>query len=295
VSTVLLLYIPVLHRGYLELLRQQSAQVDELCIIGSDIIQDFPLIQREIRAIAPEDMHAIIDGLQLFKSVRVINKTELNNLRPVKVLLANETISRELAKQYFSNITVEYLPVFLRWDEQTVPSQKPVQYDAVISEADFDNQIMELAKDASQQSPDWFRQVGAVLVKNGQIIATHHNLRLPSLQAAYAEGDPRNYVPLGTSTHLHNGLHAEQYVIAEAAQKGISLENASLYVTTFPCPDCSAIIAHSGIKKLFFTSGYAMLDGQTTLKQHGVELILVQLQSEDKKTAPFENEAVRTD
>ena len=161
--------------------------------------------------------------------------------------------------------------------------------------SDFDNQIMELAKDASQQSPDWFRQVGAVLVKNGQIIATHHNLRLPSPQAAYAEGDPRNYVPLGTSTHLHNGLHAEQYVIAEAAQKGISLENASLYVTTFPCPDCSAIIAHSGIKKLFFTSGYAMLDGQTTLKQHGVELILVQLQSEDKKTAPFENEAVRTD
>ena len=288
--TILLLYIPVLHRGYLELLRQQSALVDELCIIGSDIIQDFPLVQREIRAISPEDMRDIIEGLRLFKSVRVVNKSELNDLHPARVLLANETISRELAKQYFPNIPVEYLPVFLRWDEQTVPSQKPVEYDATISQNDFDEKIMRLAKNEAKHSPDWFRQVGAVLVKDGQIIFTRHNLRLPSPQAAYAEGDPRNYVELGTSSHLHNGLHAEQYIIAEAARQGISLEGASLYVTTFPCPDCSALIAHSGIKKCFFASGYAMLDGQTTLKQHGVALILVQPM--DKKTASSIDKAV---
>jgi len=278
----LVLYIPVLHQGYLSLLQSWSGKINTLYIVGADIISDFPKVAREIRAISPETMQQLIAAAHLFPKVEILDKAKLQTLRDIKVVMANETISQSIKQDYLDNqnIAVEFTPVFLRWDEQTVYSQKAVEYDAEISEADFDQQIMKLAHQEADKSPDWFRQVGAILVKDGKIISYHHNLRLPTPQAAYTEGDPRNYVELGTSTHLHNGLHAEQYAIAEAAQKGIALEDASLYVTTFPCPDCAALIAHSGIKQCFFATGYAALDGQTVLKNHGVKLIHVNLDNQ---------------
>lgn len=283
--TALILYIPVLHQGYLSLMQTWANKANILYIIGPDIIADFPRVAREIRAIEPEAMRQLIVGLQLFPKVEVINKEMLTSIRDIKVVMANETISQALKQDYFDhqNVTVEFTPIFLRWDEQTAYSQKPVEYDADLSQTEFNQQIMGLAHQEADKSPDWFRQVGAVLVKDGRIISYHHNLRLPTPQAAYIEGDPRNYVELGTDTHLHNGLHAEQFAIAEAARQGVALENASLYVTTFPCPDCAALIAYSGIKQCFFATGYAALDGQTVLKNHGVKLIHVDL---DMKMAP---------
>jgi dCMP deaminase len=276
--TALILYIPVLHQGYLSLLQTWSGKVDTLYIIGPDIIADFPRVAREIRAITPNVMQQIILNMKLFPKVEVLTKAQLQTLHDTKVVMANETISLILKRTYLDhqNVAVDFASVFLRWDEQTALSQKPVEYDAEISQANFDRQIMELAHKEANLSWDWFRQVGAALVKDGQIVSFHHNLRLPTPQSAYIEGDPRNYVELGTSTHLHNGLHAEQFAIAEAARKGISLEGASLYVTTFPCPDCAALIAHSGIKQCFFATGYAALDGQTVLKNHGVKIIHIE-------------------
>ena len=83
---------------------------------------------------------------------------------------------------------------------------------------------------AGQTSPN--PQVGAVLVKNGQI--------------------------LGMGAHLRAGEpHAEVHAIRMAGEKA---EGATLYVTLEPCshfgktPPCSNLVIESGIKKVFVAS-----------------------------------------
>lgn len=284
-DTVLILHIPVIHQGYINLLKDWKDQADTLYIIGADIIDDFPLDEREIRRVDPKVIQHLVQSLGWFRNVDILNKPALANLKNIKAVMADETVSHKLKQKYFdkNNVSVEFTPVFLRWDEQTIKSQKPVEYDAEISVEEFDRNIMQQAFQQAKQSPDWFRRIGAVLVKDGQIIASAYNQRTPSPQAAYADGDPRNYIKLGIDTHLRHVLHAEQAVIAEAAKKGVAIEGADLYASTFPCPDCAAVIAHSGIKRCFFGGGYSSLDGEAILKNHGVKLILVKPVAETTK------------
>ena len=135
--------------------------------------------------------------------------------------------------------------------------------------------MIALALKNAGYSADWYRQVGAVVVKNKQVLVSGYNKRQPTPHSAYIEDDPRNFLTYGEDTHLRHTLHAEQDVIAQAAKNGISLDGAEMYVTTFPCPDCAANIAASGIKKCYFSEGYAQLDGEKILRQSGIEIIQV--------------------
>lgn len=51
-------------------------------------------------------------------------------------------------------------------------------------------------------------------------------------------------------------IHAEMSAISDAARLGISLQNATLYCTTFPCHMCSKHIVASGISKVIFLEPY---------------------------------------
>ena len=77
--------------------------------------------------------------------------------------------------------------------------------------------------------------VGAILVKNGEIIATAHNTR-----------------------EIDNDItsHAEITAIrkAENILNNWRLKDCELYVTLEPCPMCGWAILQSGISKLYFGS-----------------------------------------
>lgn len=51
-------------------------------------------------------------------------------------------------------------------------------------------------------------------------------------------------------------IHAEMSAITDAARLGISLANATLYCTTFPCHMCSKHIVSAGIKTVVFLEPY---------------------------------------
>lgn len=98
------------------------------------------------------------------------------------------------------------------------------------------------------------RRVGAVLVKNNQILATGYN-GAPS-------GDP-HCLDVGCSKPEHGknmeqcrAVHAEANAIIQAARHGVSIEGATLYCTHSPCPICAAMLKNAGITKIMFTHKY---------------------------------------
>ncbi len=112
-------------------------------------------------------------------------------------------------------------------------------------------------------------------MKNKKIILISHNRHLPSEHTPYALGDPRDFVKAGESPDIRTSLHAEHGLIVEAARQGIKLNGLSIYAIIFPCPICAKSIAYSGIKNLFFKTGWASLDGLDVLKAQNVKIILV--------------------
>jgi dCMP deaminase len=131
------------------------------------------------------------------------------------------------------------------------------------------------AEKEAEKSSDIWRHVGALVVKDGKVILKTHNSILPTEQSAYIVGDSRGNFSKGDHVELTMALHCEIGLVAEAARKGVSLEGTSMYVTTFPCPPCAKAVAFSGVKKLYFSEGYGMLDGEEVLRAQGVEIIKV--------------------
>ena len=89
--------------------------------------------------------------------------------------------------------------------------------------------------------------IGAVIVKDGEIIARAHNL---------------------TETLNDCTAHAEMLAIKQASQNlgGWRLIDCDLYVTMEPCIMCSGAIAHSRIKKLII--GTRHIKNSYIEKQH---------------------------
>ena len=56
--------------------------------------------------------------------------------------------------------------------------------------------------------------------------------------------------------HEQGTVHAEQNAIADAARRGISVEEATAYVTHFPCIHCAKILAASGIRRIKYFHDY---------------------------------------
>lgn len=61
---------------------------------------------------------------------------------------------------------------------------------------------------------------------------------------------------LNDSLDFHPCTHAEMSAIADAAKIGISIRNATLYTTTFPCHLCAKDIITCAIKRVVFLEAY---------------------------------------
>lgn len=287
---IILAYIPVLHEGYRLFLNKYRKNA-ELYILGRELIGEFDWLSKEIRALDPELIKKSVESWRLFQAIVIAGKKEIKTIQEAeKIIMPDEDVTLELAKKYFPTKKIVFDSVFLRWDRNNAVKELPVMPDKKISREDFDKKIMKLAEKEAEKSSDWWRRVGAAIVKNGKAIIISRNRHLPSDHTPYANGDPRNNFHKGDHIELSTAIHAEAAAIAEAAKKGISLEGTSIYVSTFPCPPCAKLIACSGIKKLYYSEGYSMLDGENILKSQGVEIIFVDVKIEKKSLGdiPYE-------
>jgi dCMP deaminase len=270
---VIVAYVPVLHRGYRRLFDKYPGQV---LVLGPEILTTFDDLRKDLRALTPQQA---VDGLKGWGiDARLAEANHLAELASdVEIIMPDEDVAHLLSVTYFTDHKVILDPIFLRWDRRRVQGKvDPLDPDRTISAVDLDIEMIGRAVAASRKSSNFYRRVGAVLVKDGEVIMEAANQYEASPYANWTDGDPRNSANRGVSIDITTDMHAEVRIIAEAAKRGIALEGASLYITTFPCPVCAKLVARSGISKVYYAEGYAMLDGHEVLKANGVELIHVE-------------------
>ena len=115
-----------------------------------------------------------------------------------------------------------------------------------------------LAKLAATRSTCLAFPVGAVIVKNKQILATGYNG--PPSGSAHCTAQGYCYPDLSScdasKTLPSRAVHAEANAIAQAAKHGISTDGASIYVTLEPCLYCLKLIISAGIKEIFYETSF---------------------------------------
>ncbi len=128
----------------------------------------------------------------------------------------------------------------------------------------FDKRYLEMARIWAKNSYCKRKQVGALIVKERMIISDGFNGTPAGFENVCEdeEGRTKPYV-----------LHAEANAITKVAKSGNSSENATLYVTTSPCIECSKLIIQAGIRRVVFAELYHDDSGLKLLRKAGIEVV----------------------
>jgi dCMP deaminase len=267
------LYLPVIHAGYESFLRGQS-DVDEVLLLGRGFAADFPVLGKEIRALDPARAAAYLRAAG-YGPVRVIEPGD--EITAGEVVAPDEDVLRELLDKRGLTDRTTFVRTFLRWDRPWSLAQRPADHTGTVDATELSRRLMGAAAGAAERSSDWWRRVGAVAARGGEVIDTARNTHQPTDYSPYVDGDPRNNFHRGERADLSTALHAEAAIVARAARAGYPLAGADLYVTTFPCPACARLVAAAGFARCYFAGPYAVLGGDDVLRAAGVELIWVDL------------------
>ena len=110
-------------------------------------------------------------------------------------------------------------------------------------------------------------QVGAIIVKDGQIMSDGFN------------GTPCGFENKcevksidGTLYTLSYVLHAESNAILKCAKYGRPTNGSTLYITHSPCIECAKLIIQSGIIRVVYLEDYRKAEGLELLKKVGINV-----------------------
>jgi dCMP deaminase len=121
----------------------------------------------------------------------------------------------------------------------------------------LDTIFLNIAKEISTLSKCNRSKVGAILVKEGNIISMSYNGTPSGMDNCCEENN----------VTLKHVIHAEMGAILKAAKTGNSVNGSTLYLTLSPCLDCSKLILQSGIKRVVYLTKYRNPEGIDFLKQ----------------------------
>ncbi|MDY7221861.1 ComE operon protein 2 [Halalkalibacterium halodurans] len=128
--------------------------------------------------------------------------------------------------------------------------------------------------------------VGATIVRDKRIIAGGYNGSISGGPHCIDEGC---YVVEG---HCIRTIHAEVNALLQCAKFGVPTEGAEIYVTHFPCVNCTKAIIQSGIKKVYYATDYKnspyaeelFRDAEVDVEQVELEEMILDRHNEEKLT-----------
>jgi dCMP deaminase len=111
---------------------------------------------------------------------------------------------------------------------------------------DWDTYFKEIVQVTSKRSPCERLKVGCLIVKDNRIISQGYNGFLP--------GCP--HTSIVRDDHEQATLHAEQNALCDCAKRGVSCNDATAYITHYPCLICTRLLIASGICEIKYIDDY---------------------------------------
>jgi dCMP deaminase len=111
---------------------------------------------------------------------------------------------------------------------------------------DWDAYFKEIVQVTSKRSPCERLKVGCLIVKDNRIISQGYNGFLP--------GCP--HTSIVRDDHEQATLHAEQNALCDCAKRGVSCNDATAYITHYPCLICTRLLIASGICEIKYIEDY---------------------------------------
>jgi len=127
-----------------------------------------------------------------------------------------------------------------------------------------DEYYLNIAREVAQRSTCLRRSIGALIIKDDQIISTGYvgapRKTMSSLEHGFCLRDKLN-IPHGQRYELCRSVHAEQNAIINAARAGVSLLGGDMYIfgsdittgntiTAFPCFICKKMIINCSLGRV---------------------------------------------
>lgn len=157
----------------------------------------------------------------------------------------------------------------------------------------WDEYFLLMAKLAATRSTCLAFPVGAVIVKDRQVLATGYNGSPSGSAHCTSQGYCYDGVYNCAESKLPSrAVHAEANAIAQAARHGIATDGATIYVTLEPCLSCLKLVISAGIREVFyetdFNSGEKALVRDSFIKEGLVTLKQIHLSDQiTQKSADF--------
>jgi len=148
---------------------------------------------------------------------------------------------------------------------------------------DLDEAYMQMAEVWAKRSKANRLQVGALIVKDRQIISDGYNGLPSGVEDDVCEffampddydgldgiGGPPDPV-LRTKPEV---LHAESNALLKIAENGgVGAQGGTLYCTYSPCPECAKLIKQAKIKRVVYRNQYRLTSGIDLLRKLGVQV-----------------------
>lgn len=272
-KTAIIAFVPVLHKGYVDFFSKNDG---DIFIFGEDVISDYVHLTRDLRTLSSKDMVAAISSIFPNKHIGVLDREAKVVSGYNSLIMPDDEVCHDFADKKLKDKEIKFVSTFLRWNRIITFKEHEVPVHRKITKEEFHRNMIGIAKSEAEKSSDWWRQIGSVVVRDGNVLVQTHNHHLPTDFHLVQNGDPRSNFDAGQHLEIYTSIHSEAEAISIAAKQGIALEGASIYATTFPCPNCARLIGIAGIKKVFYSKGYSLLDAEKILDHFGVEVVMVQ-------------------
>ncbi len=147
----------------------------------------------------------------------------------------------------------------------------------------IDEYFLRIAKVVAKRATCRRHEVGAVIVKDKQILTTGYNGAAAGLKDCLELGCLRDELNIssGTRAEICRGIHAEQNTIIQAGLHGVQIEDSTMYCTHSPCIICAKMIVNAKIKRFVTCSDYADKDFEPLFKEAGIKFEKIKLKDKE--------------
>jgi len=137
---------------------------------------------------------------------------------------------------------------------------------------------MTITRQVAERSTCQRAKVGAVIVRDRNILATGYNgspAGLPHCLDAgcliYESRTPDGEI----EQNCYRTIHAEINAITQAAKNGAAIRDADIYVTHTPCIHCLKVLINTGIRNIYFEKEYKRHTVADLLKYSAIKMVQV--------------------